>query len=200
MNLVPLATVILDPPTALLFGCAIALISAGLIARDPEREILRTALWGGGWALFYGLCVGWFFFQRADWMLVYLKDAQTVPLVGAYVVFLLVLVAHGAVGALANAALLRRGKRGMAWLVMLGAILTLGGAFWLQAKQYFLVGSYAQYYANVAIPLPQDSTMQVAMNVSGALSAGSAIALFVMRYLKTRRAIAAEAQGAYRAP
>lgn len=190
-----LATVILDPPTALLFGCAVALISSGLIARDPERETMRTALFGAGWAVFYGLCVGWFFFARSDWMLVYLKDAREVPLVPAFIVFLLILAAHGAVGALANAALLRRGHRGLAWAVMVGGILTLGGAFWLQSRQYFLVGTWAEYHAGTAVPLPTDATMQVAMNVSGALSAVSAIGIFVYRYLKARRAILSEAHG-----
>ena len=71
-----LSTVILDPPTALLFGCAVALVSARLIARNPEVEVARTGALGAAWGLFYGLSVGWFFFHRPDWMLAYLKDAR----------------------------------------------------------------------------------------------------------------------------
>lgn len=181
------ATVLLDPPTALLFGCAVALISARLIAHDPWRETRRTALIGAGWGLLYGLSVGWFFFQRADWMLAYLKDAREVALVPAYVVFLLLLAAHGAFGALANAALLRHGRRDLAWVLTVGAILTLGGGFWLQWRQYFLVGTAEQWQDGTAIPLQADATMQVVMNVTGVVSAGSAIALFVWRFLQARR-------------
>lgn len=184
-----LSTVLLDPPTAMLFGCAVALVSARLILKDPEREIGRTAILGASWGVFYALCVGWFFFKEPDWMLVYLKDARDVSLVPAFIVFALLCATFGAVGALANAALLRRGQRGLAWLVTIGAILTLGSLFWLQWRQYFLLGTYEAYYANRAVPLQSDPTMQLAMNVSGALSGIGAVAVFVMRFVQSRKAV-----------
>lgn len=192
-----LSTVLLDPPTALLFGCAVALVSMKLIEKDPAREISRTALIGGGWGVLYGLGVGWCFFQNPDWMLVYLKDAAEVSLPFAYLVFLAVCGVFGAVGALANATLLLRGQRGMAWLVTAAAILTLAATFWLQWRQYFLVGTYAEYYAAKAIPLQEAKGLQLAMNVAGAISTVSAIAIFVTRYRQSRKVILA---GAARSP
>ena len=182
-----LATVILDPPTALLFGCAVALVSARLIARNPETEVLRTGMLGAAWSVFYGLCVGWFFFERTDWMFAYLKDSREVSLVLAYLVFLAVLAALGGAGGLANAALLRSGKRGAAWALAVGAIVTLGATFWLQWKQYLLVGSFEEYWSGRAGPVQADAVMRLAMNVSGALSAVSAVSVFVARFLQARR-------------
>jgi hypothetical protein len=190
-----LTTVILDPPTALLFGCAVALVSARLIARKPETEVVRTGILGAGWSVFYGLCVGWFFFQRTDWMFAYLKNAREVSLVPAYLVFLGVLAAHGAAGGLAGAALLRRGMRGAAWALAGGAILTLGATFWLQWNQYGLIGSFEEYWSGRAKTIDTDVTMRLAMNVSGALSAVSAVSVFVARFLQSRRLLPDRPEG-----
>jgi hypothetical protein len=182
-----LTTVILDPPTALLFGCVVALVSAQLIARNPESEVLRTGVLGAGWSVFYGLCVGWFFFQRPDWMFAYLKDARDVSLLPTYLVFLVVLAAHGAAGGVATAALLRNGRRGAAWALTVAALITLGATFWLQWKQYTLLGSFEEYWSGRARTIHADASMRLAMNVSGALSAVSAASVLVARLLKVRR-------------
>ncbi|HYX91739.1 MAG TPA: hypothetical protein VE782_09260 [Myxococcaceae bacterium] len=184
-----LATVILDPPTALLFGCAVALVSGRLISRNPEAEVLRTGMLGAGWSAFYGLCVGWFFFRRPDWMFAYLKDAREVWLIPAYAAFLAVLAVHGGAGGLASAALLRRGRRGAAWALATGALVTLAATFWLQWKQYVSLGSFDEYWSGRAGRLDADPSMQLAMNVSGALSAVSALSVFVARYLLGRRLV-----------
>lgn len=186
----PLSTVLLDPPTALLFGCAVALVSARLLLKDPERELTRTALIGAGWGLFYAVCVSWFFFTQPDWMLAYLKDASTVSLVPAFIVFAIITSAFGGIGALANGALLRRGQRGMAWLVTVAAIATLAATFWLQWRQYFLLGTYQEFWAGTAMPLQENKSMQLAMNISGAASTVGAIAVFVTRYLQSKKAAA----------
>ncbi|HZA13997.1 MAG TPA: hypothetical protein VE618_05860 [Myxococcaceae bacterium] len=182
-----LSTVILDPPTALLFGCAVALVSARLIARHPETELMRTGMLGAAWGVLYGLSVGWFFFHRPDWMLAYLKDAREVSLIPAYAVFLGVLAAHGAAGALANAALLRRGLRAAAWALTAGVLLTLAATFWLQWRQYLAVGTFEEFWSGRAAPIQSDAVMQRAMNVSGAISAVSAVAIFIARFLQARR-------------
>ncbi|MGA9521928.1 MAG: hypothetical protein WBV82_10705 [Myxococcaceae bacterium] len=194
MNLpTPLATVLLDPPTALLFGCGIALVSARLIARNPQTEMLRTGLIGAGWGLFYGLCVAWFFFERPDWMFAYLKDAREVSLLPAFLVFVFILAMHGAIGALAGGALLVRGRRALAWALTAGAMVTLGGGFWLQWRAYVLLGTYEAFHAGQAVALQSDAAMQRAMNLSGLATAVSAIALFVLRFLQSRKLSAAEA-------
>jgi hypothetical protein len=182
-----LSTVILDPPTALLFGCVVSLVSARLIARNPETEVWRTGALGAAGGAFYGLCVGWFFFQRPDWMLAYLKDAREVSLVPAYVVFVVVLAAHGGAGALANSALLRRGLRGAAWALTAGALVTLGATYWLQWKQYLAVGTFEEFWSGRAAPIYADAVMQRAMSVSGVLAGVVAVSVVIARFLQARR-------------
>ncbi len=182
------ATVILDPPTALLFGCAIALVSSRLLQRAPDAEIPRTALIGALWSLFYGLCVGWFYFVHPDWMFAYLKDSREVALVPSYVAFVLTLVANGAIGAYAGAVLLAKGRRALAFGLAAGALATLALFFWLQWKQYMLLGTYDEFHAGRAVPIQSVGAMQTAMNVSGALWGISAVALCVWRFLEGRKA------------
>ncbi len=194
MNLpTSLATVLLDPPTALLFGCAIAVVSSRLIERHPQTELLRTGLIGAGWGLFYGLCVAWFFFERPDWMFAYLKDSREVSLLPAFIVFVFILVAHGAVGALASGALLLRGRRALAWAVTASAMVTLGAGFWLQWRAYLLVGTWEAFHAGQAVALQSDAAMQRAMNLSGAATAISAVGLFLVRFFQSRKLSATEA-------
>src|SRR4051794_11581409 len=97
-----LATVLLDPPTTLFAGSIIALVSMKLIARDPNREIGRTAMYAVIWSVIYGLAVSYMFFVFPDWMLTYLKDASTVPLVPTFIVFVIALVVCGFAGSLAT--------------------------------------------------------------------------------------------------
>src|SRR5687768_16220390 len=112
----PLATVLLDPPTALLFGCALAMVSTRLLRKNPETELARTVKLGSAWAVFYGLCVAYFYFVYPDWMFAYLKDARETPLVPTYVAFVAILAAFGAIGAAATATMIVRGRQGWALL------------------------------------------------------------------------------------
>lgn len=182
-----IATVLLDPPTALLFGCLVALVSSRLIARNPDGEIPRTGAFGAAWGAFYALSVGWFFFRYPDWMFAYLRDARDVPLLPAYVVFVLICAAFGAAGALGTAALIRRGMRGAAWAVTFGALLTIGATFYLQLAQYLVVGTFADFWAGRAAPIQSVGPMQVALNVSGAVATAGAAAALVTRFLQSRR-------------
>lgn len=184
----PLATVILDPPTALLFGAALALVSTRLLRARGEAELSRTIALAAGWSVFYGLCVAWFYFVHPDWMFAYLKDARDVPLVPTYLAFVLVLAVHGAAGAAGAGALILRGKQGWALAVVLGAALTLGMAFYLQGRQYVTLGTYAEYHGGRSDPLPSVERMRVAMNVSAITSALGAVYLFLGQLQRARGA------------
>src|SRR5262249_55938901 len=109
-----LATVILDPTTAMIGGAAIALFSAVLIQRRPAGELAGSAGLGAGFGLIDGLSVGYLFFNYPDWMFAYLLDSKTVWVPLAYVVFLLVLALHGLVAALGVGALVLHRKVGAA--------------------------------------------------------------------------------------
>jgi hypothetical protein len=183
----PLATVLLDPPTALVVGGVIALASPALILRDPSLHLLRTALLGGAWGVFYGLCVGYEFFVYPDWMLAYLKDAREVALVPTFLAFLVALGVNGAAGAAVVGTLLWRRKTALAWGFTVAATLALGLIFYLHWPTYTRVGTYAEYLAGAAEPLPQ-SKLQTAMTFSSIPSTLVGLALVGWQLWKGRQA------------
>lgn len=184
---VVLATVLLDPPVALAFGCLVALASSRLIARAPEREIGRTVAFAAGWGAFYGLGVAWFYFTYPDWMLAYLKDAREVALVPSYLIFLAVTMAHGAMGGLVGAIAIARGKRGWAWAMLALALGTYAGVFWLQWRQYFEFGTYAEYVAGRAGKTLEDPAWQRASNLAAGACGLAALAVLALRIRQGRR-------------
>lgn len=184
----PLATVLLDPPTALLVGAALGVVSTRLILHSPEAEARKTILLATAWSVLYGLCVGYFFIKQPDWMLVYLKDSREVSLLPAFLIFLAICAAHGAAGAAATSYLIARGQRRWAWLILAGAVLTVAGVFWLQWRQYFLVGTYAEFHAGAAPRLETLDSMKLSMNVTTVL-AGVPGLLIVFARLRGARAV-----------
>jgi len=95
--MLPLATILLDPPTTFMAGAIIALLSTKLIRKSGAVEVWRSATLGAAWAVVYGLAVGWMYFIRTDWMYVYLMDTTNVPLVPTYLAFFVIMLAFGAV-------------------------------------------------------------------------------------------------------
>lgn len=182
-----LSTVLLDPPTALLFGSVAALASSKLISRSPETEVWRTALIGGGWGGFYAVCVGYMYFNAPDWMLVYLKDARDVSLVPSFLGFAAVVALFGFLGALAGAELIARKRQNFAWLLVVGALGTLAACFWLQWAQYVVIGTRAEYLAGTATAFTA-SPFQGAMNVVGGVSTIVSVAVLGLRWQRGRRA------------
>ncbi len=182
-----LATVLLDPPTALLAGAVLALVSSKLIALQPEREALRTTWLGAAWGVFYAGCVGWLFFTEPDWMLAYLKDAREVSLLPAFIVFAALCAAHGAFGALAVSAFIARGRLMLGVALTVAAVAVVGAVFWLQWQQYFVIGTFEAYYRGDAVPLQNDAVTQMKMNVAGGLTAVGSIAVIAWRIVQTKR-------------
>lgn len=180
-----LSTVLLDPPSTLIFGSALAVLSGKLLRANPERALKKTAALAAGWSAWYGLCVGWFFFERPDWMFVYLLDSQKLPLVPAFLAFCAVLVAYGVFGALGTGILIQQGRRGFAVLTAVGAVLSMGFIFAITANAYTHVGTYAQYLKGEAPQIDADAAMKMAMNVSGG---GIVIGILVVLFLQFRKA------------
>ena len=181
------ATVLLDPPTTLFAGCVLALVCTRLIRRDPEKELRKTMLWALGWSLWYGVCVAWPFFKRPGWMFVYLLDTDKVPLVTAYLLFVIALAAYGVCGALAVGLAVSRGKFGFGVVLTVGSAVTLGAVGLLTADQYAVVGTTAQYLAHTAPKLAQDPSMVIGMNAMGAGIGVFSIALLTIKVLQIRR-------------
>ncbi len=181
------ATVLLDPPSTLMAGAIIALVCTKLIRRDPERQLRTTMFWAAAWSAWYGVCVAWPFFKRPDWMLVYLVDADHVPLIPAYVLFQLALVVYGVAGALAVGLAVSRGKLGFGIALTVGIAVVLGSVGLLTAGQYAVVGTHAQYLAGTAPHLGDDKDMVMGMNAMTIGIASFSIALLVAKILQIRK-------------
>lgn len=182
-----LATVMIDPPTALFAGCVVALISFKLIARDPQREIMKTAAYGAIWSALYVVAVSFMYFLYPDWMFVYLRDAKNVPMVPIWALFMLASVGAGALGALGTGVLLSFKKMGLAIAATVGALLFLLLLVWLGGTQYVVVGTMEQYVAGKAPPLLENAHAQTYMNIAGGITAVVSIAMIVLRIMQTRK-------------
>src|SRR3954470_22241602 len=118
-----LSTVMIDPPTALFAGCVVALVSFKLIASDPQKEIMKSALYGAIWSAIYVVAVSFMYFTYPDWMFVYLRDAKNVPMIPVWIAFMLACVGAGALGALGTAVLISYRKMSLAIAVTVGALI-----------------------------------------------------------------------------
>ena len=180
-----LATVLLDPPSTLLFGTAIAVVSMKLIRANPAAALKKTVAITAAWSAWYGVCVGWFFFMRPDWMLTYLVDSSKVPLVPAFLVFWAALVGYGVVGALGTGLLVQQNKTGLAIGTVGVSAAFFGLLLFMSNPAYVKVGTFAQYFAGTAPGIEADPAMQTAMTVSGiGIGLGvvaSLVAQFVMK-------------------
>ncbi len=183
-----LATVLLDPPSTLIFGCALAALSAKLIRANPALGLKKTVVLSAGWSAWYGLCVAWFFFQRPDWMFVYLLDTAKVPLAPAFIAFWLVLIGYGALGALGTGLLMQQQKTGLGVAASAMAVVSMAFIFAITGDQYVHVGTTAQYVAGNAPALDSDATMKMALNVSGAGIVVGILAVLVLQFKKPRAA------------
>jgi hypothetical protein len=180
-----LATVLLDPPTTLMAGAILALVSMKLLPKGLE-EVWRVGQFAGAWGLVYALSVGWHFFFRTDWMFVYLFDTASVPLVPAYLVFVAICVAFGIVGGLGVGLLLHLRKTAAAWLVSLGAVASLAACFAITLDQYLKVGTTAEYLAGTAKKLTDDGSIMLANNVSPAVFGLTAVGIIVLQIRRMR--------------
>jgi hypothetical protein len=183
-----LATVILDPTTAMIGGAAVALFSAQLIQKNPQAEIGRTAMLGAAWGLWYGITVGWMYFNFPDWMLAYLVDAEKVSLVITYAVFVAILVLHGMLAALGVSALVQRKQYIFAGAVLACVIVTNFVIMGLQFDAYTHVGTYAEYWAHLAKPMPEVPRAQMGMTVAGILAAVPGLSMLGVRFVQGRKA------------
>jgi hypothetical protein len=183
-----LATVILDPTTAMIGGAAVALFSAQLIHKNPQVELARTAMLGAVWGLWYGITVGWMYFNYTDWMLAYLVDAQKVSVIATYILFVAILVLHGMLAALGVSALVQRKQYIFAGAVLACVIVTNFVIMALQFDAYTHVGTYAEYWAHQAKPMPEVGGAQMGMTVAGILAAVPGLGMLAVRFVQGRKA------------
>jgi hypothetical protein len=188
MNLLPLATLLVDPQTALIAGTILPLIMTRLIRQQPEVEFSRAVNIGAAWGVMYGLSVGYMYFNYADWMFAYLVDTTKFPLLPFYFVFLASLAFSGAAGAALTASLIRQDRTVLAYLTVLGAVLTLAVVWVPHWDSYSHMGTLAEWKAGTAPLMPGPPSAAMGMNVAGAIAAIFSVAVIVhtvRRSLKT---------------
>ncbi|MBX7100665.1 MAG: hypothetical protein K1X89_23330 [Myxococcaceae bacterium] len=183
-----LATVLMDPFTAMLFGCGVAVFSTQLLRKSPQVEIARTAKIAAGWSAWWGLCVGWMFFNRSDWMFVYLHDTTTLPLVPLYVLFVGTLVFVGLLAGLATSWVVVHKGLGAGIAVLAGMLVVQASSALLQADAYIHVGTTAEYRAGAAKLLTDQPDVVRAFNLITVAAASTAFGLLGWRLVKGRKA------------
>lgn len=166
MTLLPLATLLVDPQTALIAGTIVPLIMTRLLRQQPEVEFPRAVMLGASWGLLYGLSVSYMYFNWSDWMFGYLVDTATFPLVPFYFVFLGSLTFCGGAGAALVASLLRDGKTPLAWAAMVGAWLTLLVVQVPHWDSYSHIGTLAEWKAGTAPLSPGVGTAPMGLGIA----------------------------------
>lgn len=179
----PIATILLDPPTTFMAGGIIALIGTKLIRKTGAAEVWKTGLLGALWGVIYAVAVAWMYFIRTDWMFVYLIDTSTMPMVPTYLAFFLILVAFGFAGALAVGHLIQQGRLGLAIGLTLAAAFTLIMTGVLTAPHYVAMGTTKEYWAGTAKKLVDDVEAMRAVN---GITIGATLASLPMLFLRIR--------------
>ncbi|MDX2015837.1 MAG: hypothetical protein SFW67_36925 [Myxococcaceae bacterium] len=183
MTSLPMATVLLDPPTTFLAGAIIALIGTRLIRKSGATEVWKSAVFGVAWSVVYGLAVGWMYFIRTDWMYVYLIDTAGMPLVPTYLAFFVILVAFGFAGALATGHLVQTSRLGYAVGLTVAAAFTLVMLFVLTGPHYVVIGTTKEYWAGTAKKLVDDAEAMRAVN---GITIGTILGSLPILFLRVR--------------
>lgn len=181
-----LATVFLDPPSALMAGVILALVSTRLLRKNGDAEVKLLIKFAAAWALIYGIAVGWPYFNRTDWMYVYVIDTANVPLVPTYLVFVFVLVGNGVIGAVGTAALIQSNRMGLAWTMLAATVIYLAAIGLITAEQYANIGTTAQWLAHTTTKLPDDKPMMMAVN---GITVGLVLASVPIIVVQVRRSL-----------
>ncbi len=181
-----LATVLIDPPTALFAGAILALISMKLLKNKGIDEVWRVGVLSAIWGLVYGISVGWHFFYRTDWMFTYALDTSSLPLVPLFIFFLFLCAAWGGLGGLAAGALIQAKKVALAWVAFAGAFLGWGFFLFITLDQYKHLGTRQEYLAGTAKLVFEDPNWVMASNVSPAIFGVAAIVIIAMQIRRMR--------------
>lgn len=174
------ATVLIDVPTAMFAGTIIPLIMIRLLRLQPEVEAPRAVGLGAAWGLWYSLAVSYMYFKYPDWMLGYLADARTLPLVPIWIVFVLACLFAGAAGAAIGTFFVQRNQVLLAALCVLGSAATYFAIFIPHFHGYTHIGTFEEYRAGVAMASPGPPDAQFGMTMGGVLTAIPSIAMIVV--------------------
>lgn len=188
MNLLALATLLVDPQTALLAGTIVSLVMTRLIRQQPEVEGAAAVRWGALWGGGYTLSVTYMYFNASDWMFGYLVDTREFPLVPFWFVFFAACVFCGAAGAAATAHFIKCDRMAMAGLCVVGAMVTLAVVWVPHWNSYSHIGTLAQWKAGTAPLMPGEGNAPFGFNLATILAVGLSVPLLVHLIRKSLRA------------
>lgn len=179
MNLLPLATILVDPQTALIAGAIIPVLMAKLIRLQPELESAKAVKLGAAWGAGYCVSVSYMYFTYSDWMFGYMLDTKDFPLVAFWPVFFGACAFSGAAAAAVGAYFVRTDRLPLAVLCVLGAVTALAVVWIPHWHSYSHIGTFAEYRAGTASPLPGTGTAPIGLNAAGALIAIPSVVMIV---------------------
>jgi len=164
-----LATVVIDPPSVIALGVIFVLfMSRSIAAGAPLRRSVLVGAAVGGWM---GACFSVMAVKQPAWMLVYLADPRSLPVVVWYPIFLAVMIGSGALGGwFAHQRIAKGRKRAAVALAaaMLGLWLLL---FAVTLQRYLHIGTYDEYFAGRARVLAEQPAVMHDFNIVSLITA-----------------------------
>ncbi len=159
-------TVLIDFPSAFLFGVLIAMSAWRQIYAEVVSPFSRYVVAAAAFGVWYGLGVGPMCLLYPDWMWSYGIRIASFPLWLWYPPFVLGCGLAAAGGALMAQAWLSRGKGWGAWLAALCGLVILGVFWGITFDNYAHVSTYELWHQvpRVATPIQDDARFTTAMN------------------------------------
>lgn len=188
MNFIALATILIDPQSALIAGAVVPVLMVKLIRLQPEVESSNAIKIGAAWGAGYAVAVSYMYFNYPDWMFGYMLDTTTFPVKAFWPVFLAACTFSGAASAGVGAYLVRNDRLGMAVLCILASIATLLVVWIPHSHGYMHVGTFAEYRAGTAAAFPGPPSAQFGMNLAGGLIGVPSVLMIVFIIRKSLRA------------
>lgn len=180
-----LATVVIDPPSVVALGAIFALfMSRSIMAGAPLRRSVLTGAFVGGWM---GACFGLHALKYPAWMLVYLADPRALPTAAWYPVFLLLMIASGALGGWFAHKRIAAGRKSAAVGLAAAMVLLWLALFALTYQRYLHIGTYEEFFAGRARSLSQQPAVMHDFNLVTLITALPPLALLAFILWRERR-------------
>lgn len=179
-------TILLDMPTNFVLG--------HLLIWLGRHELKGTSVWTRplklSWlysALVFVPITAWFFYAYPAWSTVYLRPEDQIPgwsgplIVSHYFLGMVF-------GTLLAQSLLRSNQTRWFFASLACGIFWLAAVWLLTLKEYFSLGTYAEFHAGLARPIFENPTFMMHLNVMGAVMAIPPAILGFLFYKSSRRA------------
>ena len=182
-------TVLIDFPSAFLFGVLIALSAWRQIYAEVTPPFSRYVLAATFFGFWYGLGVGPMCVLYPDWMWSYGIRIADWPLWLWYPAFVIGLGLSAAGGAMMTQAYLNQGKGLAAWGVGILGLVVLGVFWGMTLDNYANLSTYALWHQlpRISKPIQTDPTFTTALNFVTLSQVGVGVPILLKFFLEGRR-------------